>query len=180
MSFDWKGTIGKFAPTVATMLGTPLAGTVVSGLCSILGLEPTPENAQKTVEAFAAGQLTGDQLLKLKQLEADTQVKMQELGFKQISDLEKLAVDDRISAREREMKVQDKTPSIGFYVITAGFFGLLACMLFKVIPGGNERVLDVMIGSLGTAWVASCNYYYGTTRSSNEKNQMLFNSQPVK
>ena len=65
MSFDWKGTVGKVAPILAGILGTPAAGVAVSGLCSVLGLEPSPENAEKAATAIAAVQLNGDKLFQL-------------------------------------------------------------------------------------------------------------------
>lgn len=177
--FDWKGTIGKVVPWLAGMLGGPAAGVGAKLICDAVGLDPSPENAQKAAEMVAAGALTGDQFLALKKAEQEAQLKAQELGYQSIKDLEALVVDDRKDARNREIQIKDKTPAIGFYAITVGFFGLLGCMLFHVIPTGNERVLDVMVGSLGTAWIGAVNYYYGSSRSSQSKDQMIYNSTPT-
>jgi hypothetical protein len=122
---------------------------------------------------------TPDQLLALKNAEQDFQLQMTELGFKNVADLEKIAADDRASARDMQIQTRDHTPSVGFYLITAGFFGLLAMMLFHVIPQDNSRILDLMTGSLGTAWITAVSYFYGTTRSSGIKDQMLYNSTPA-
>ena len=69
MSFDWKGTIGSITPWIAGTLGGPAAGFAVKALCAATGMEPSLENAQKAAEQAAAGKLTGDQFLALKQAE---------------------------------------------------------------------------------------------------------------
>jgi len=179
MAFDWKGTIGAVAPVLAGMLGTPAAGVAVAGLCNALGLTPSAENAQAAAEKIAAGQLTGDQLIALRKAEAEAQLALQKAGLEYDLQEDTLVVRDRADARARQVALKDNTPAIGFYAITVGFFGLLICMLFHVIPQANERVLDVMVGSLGTAWIGAVNFYYGSTRGSQAKDQLLFQSQPV-
>ena len=179
MAFDWKGTIGSVAPMLAGIFGTPAAGLAVAALCKATGLEPSPENAQKAAEQFAAGQLSGDQLVALRKAEADLKVQMQKMGLEYDVQKDEIAFKDRDSARNREIQVRDYTPAIGFYLITAGFFGLIAALLKIQIPPDNKAVLYVMVGSLGTAWVGCTGYYYGTTKSSGLKDQMLFNSTPT-
>ena len=66
-TFDWKGTIGKVAPWIATALGGPAAGLAIDAVCKAAGLAPSLENAQKAAEMAAAGSLTGEQLLALRQ-----------------------------------------------------------------------------------------------------------------
>lgn len=177
--FDWKGTIGKVAPLLAGILGTPAAGVGVDALCKVFGLEPSPENAQKAAEQIAAGSLTGDQLIALRKAEYDAQLSLQKAGFDYDVQKDELTFKDRDSARNREIQVKDHTPAIGFYLITAGFFGLLAALLKWNVPEANKAVIYTMVGSLGTAWVACVGYYYGSSASSKAKDQMLFNSTPI-
>lgn len=89
------------------------------------------------------------------------------------SDMLKLEVSDRDSARKREMEVKDSTPSILAYSVTAGFFGLLGYMMVGTIPHANERILDLMLGSLGTVWVMQMSYYYGTSTGSQLKDKFI-------
>ena len=176
--FDWKGAIGTFAPKLAGLLGTPVAGIAVAGLCNILGLEPSPENAQKAAEQIAAGQLTGDQLIALKKLEADSVAQLQKMGLDYDLQTEQLVATDRASARQREMTVKDWTPKILAYGVTAGFFGLLAFMLKHEIPNSSKDVLNLMLGSLGTAWISIIAYYFGSSHTDADTKTMLYNSTP--
>ena len=182
MSFDWKGTIGSITPWIAGTLGGPAAGFAVKALCAATGMEPSLENAQKAAEQAAAGKLTGDQFLALKQAEAEIQLKMQEMGYKSVTDLEEIAFKDRDSARAREIQVHDKTPAILAYAITVGFFVVLGFILWRGLPDSEagKNVTLVLVGALGSAWSSGViGYYFGTSASSRSKDQMLYNSTPT-
>lgn len=84
-----------------------------------------------------------------------------------------LEANDRKSAREREMAVKDTTPRYGFYLLSFGFYGVLTYMLMYSLPPGSERVIDIMLGSLGTAWTSAVYYYYGTSHGSSEKTSII-------
>ena len=71
------------------------------------------------------------------------------------------------------MMVKDWTPSVLGYIVTVGFFGLLAYLATHDVPNTSERILDVMIGSLGTAWIGIINYYYGSSSGSSRKTELL-------
>ena len=88
--------IGSVAPTIASALGGPLAGTAVGALSH--ALFGTPDKPQAEVEQAVAS-ATPEQLLTIKQAEAEFAEKMKQLDV----DLAKLAVDDRNSARQREI-----------------------------------------------------------------------------
>ena len=68
----------------------------------------------------------------------------------------------------QDFQVKDKTPRIGFYAITAGFFGLVLFLLFRPIPEANKASVYTMLGALGTAWAGCVNYYYGSSSGSRE------------
>lgn len=87
--------------------------------------------------------------------------------------MEQTAEKDRESARQREVTVKDKTPANLAYFLTCGFFGLLAFMVSYPLPTGSERVIDMMLGSLGTAWLAAIYYYYGTSAGSDKKHDLI-------
>lgn len=57
--------------------------------------------------------------------------------------------------------------------VTIGFFGLLATMIFRVIPTENQQVVNIMIGSLGTAWISIVNYYFGSSAGSAAKSLII-------
>jgi hypothetical protein len=120
--------------------------------------------------AQAAANATPEQLLALKKAEQDFAVRMRELDI----DLERIANEDRNSARDREIKTKDWTPRILAGLITFGYFGVLFFMLLNGLPttGGSEAML-VMLGTLGTAWGGVVAYYFGSSAGSREKTEAM-------
>ncbi len=185
MSFDWKATIGTVAPALAGIFGTPVAGLAVGALCKAFGLEPSPENAAAIAQKAQDGTLSGADWAKIKQAEIDVKVTLRKMDLDYDLESERITANDRDSARKREMVVRDKTPAIGFYVLSIGFFGLIAffcgsAMKPELKP--NPEVMDIlkiMVGVLGGAWMSSVNYYYGSTKGSQDDKIMLHNSTPI-
>jgi len=180
---DLKPWLGKIAPMLGATLGGPLGAAAGAVVGKALGVEdPTPEKVMKTI---TDGNLTPEQMTSLQLAELAHAEKMAELGFKNVQDLAELEFKDRDSARNREIQVKDKTPSIGFYLLTTGFYGLIAffclCALKPDLKPNAEvmDILKIMVGSLGTAWIGSVNYYYGSTSGSRSKDLLLHNSTPV-
>jgi hypothetical protein len=118
----------------------------------------------------AAAKATPEQLLALKKAEQDFAVQMRELDV----DLERIANEDRNSARDREIKTKDLTPRLLAGSITLGYFGVLFFMLLNGLPttGGSEAML-VMLGTLGTAWGGVVAYYFGSSAGSKEKTDAM-------
>lgn len=161
---DWKETLAKVAPTVATILGGPFAGVATQALASALGADPA--SVQKIVES---GQMTGEQLAAIRKAELDLQGQLEAQGVQ----LEQIAANDRDSARKREEVVKDATPRYLAYLVTLGFFGLLAFLATNALPKGSEGILDVMVGSLGTSWVGIVTYYFGSSAGSERKTDLI-------
>lgn len=166
MNATWKNIIGTVAPTLATALGGPLAGMATKALsASLLG---KPESTEKEIgDAIAAAGPA--ELLKLKELEQSFQAEMKKLDI----DLEKIASDDRSSARQREMAVKDKTPAVIATVSFIGFFGILAALMFVDIKPGAKDALMIMLGALGGIVTSITAYYYGSSAGSAAKSKAI-------
>lgn len=57
--------------------------------------------------------------------------------------------------------------------VTVGFFGLLGYMLKYSVPQSNERIMDILLGSLGTAWITMVSFYFGSSKGSEDKQKQL-------
>jgi len=182
-TFDWKTTIGKVAPWLATALGGPAAGLAIGALCKVAGLEPSLENAQKAALQAAEGSLTGEQFLALRQSEAAFKLHMAELGYKQITDLEGIAFKDRDSARQREIQTKDSwTPrllaafvvicwfSISFYLVS---HAILKPGTTSALDSNMEPMLMRLLGTLDAALTFVLAYYFGSSASSSHKDSII-------
>ena len=152
-------------PTIASALGGPFAGLAAGFIASKLGLE------DKTVDSIS-GLISGaspEDMVKIKEIDADLKKYFAGLGLKE-TELENA---DRNSARQREMTVQDWTPRILSYLITLGFFGVVAYLIRYGKPEFGSDVLLVLVGSLGTAWTGIISYYFGSSKGSEEKTRLL-------
>ncbi len=80
-------------------------------------------------------------------------------------------VENQISARNLAIATKSKVPEFLSVVITLGFFSVLGYMLLNDSKP-NETLL-IMLGSLGTAWVAIVNYWFGSSSGSAYKSEIL-------
>ena len=164
---DW---LKQIAPTIATAFGGPLAGMAVSAISKALGVEP-----DKVQDMISSNKLSAEQIAQLKIAEIELQKQAQELGL----NFEKLAVDDRKSARDMQAATRSMVPPILATVVTVGFFGILGMMLTGKVDSNNPALM-MMLGSLGTAWTGIIAYYFGSSAGSQAKTDLLSKAQPIK
>lgn len=169
MSLDWKSLVSSVAPMLGGALGGPLGAAAVETIANALGLS---DKTEATVKQALSG-VTPDQMLAVKNADNDFTAKMAELGFKNVQDLEALAASDRNSARQREEVVKDNTPRVLAYLITLGFFGMLAFMLFSSVPQGSRDLLNILMGALASGWISVTAYYFGSSSGSAAKTDLL-------
>ena len=108
-----------------------------------------------------------------KDYELELQKQANELGL----DFEKLAVDDRKSARDMQATTKSSIPAILAIGVTVGFFGILIGLMTDNITKSDALLL--MLGSLGTAWTAIISFYFGSSASSQNKDEMIHRSTPI-
>lgn len=184
---QWKdivGDIAKFAPVAGTIVGGPAGaavGMVGSLIAHALGVDATPDAVQSAIATDPQA------ALKLRELELNNAVQLQQLAITQ--EQNRLAAEtatyqaeiaDRDSARKREEAVKDWTPSVMAYLVTLGFFSVLGFLLYYGKPAAGGDALLVMLGALGTAWTAIISYYYGSSKGSDRKTELLASSVPAK
>jgi len=173
---DWKNTLAKLAPTVATALGGPLAGTAISALGELLGItNATPESI---ADAVSSGSLTPQQITDLKQLELKYQSEEKERGFR----YEELAFKDRDSARQANVAsgIQKElfNMSVILLIVT---LGTEIWVLFNGYPDAlPEIIVGRVLGLMDAVAMMVLAYWYGTTNGSAQKNTLLANSEPPK
>jgi len=160
----------QIAPTIATAMGGPLAGMAVSAISKAIGVD------EKDVgDLINNNKLTAEQIAQVKLAEIELQKQAQELGL----NFEKLAVDDRKSAREMQATTRSIVPPALAAIVTFGFFGILVMMLLDKVDSNNPAIL-MMLGSLGTAWTGIIAYYFGSSAGSQAKTDLLSKAPAIK
>jgi len=163
--------LSSVAPSIATALGGPLAGLGVKALSkALLGAEDFSEEAVMDAMATASP----EQLAAVKKIDADFKVQMKALDI----DLERIAVDDRKSARDMQKETRDWIPRALAVSVTAGFFAILIYMLVYGLPTTGNEALLLLLGALQTAWGGIIAFYFGSSSGSQKKDAMIYNSTP--
>lgn len=171
---NWKNLISTVAPWIGTALGGPLSGMAVKAVASALGLS---EQTEKAIQSAIIG-ATPEQVLAIKRADQDFALQMQELGFQNVQALEKIAADDRSSARQREMSVRDNTPRVLAYAYTLGYFIILIAIVKFGIPAEVKDTIMTLLGILSTVQVGITTYYFGSSAGSSRKTEIM--SQSIK
>lgn len=157
MGFDWKSTLGAIAPTIATALGGPLAGVATKYVAGkLLGDEDAD------IESILQSP-TPDQLIALKTIDAEFKKFCLDNKLK----LETAEIADKQNARvENKHSIMPAILSIGLTIV----IGLIVCALFYVEPPeGSREVLYMLLGAAVREWAGAMQFWFGTTRSSQQK-----------
>jgi len=168
MSFDWKGIVSSIAPAIGTAIGGPFGGMAAKAALSALGIDAKDGQEEQQLQQAVAG-ASPEQLLALKKADQEFSKAMRELDV----DLERIASTDRASARQREIALKDNAPKLLATVIVGGFFSTLYVIAFVPLPEGAQQPVNILLGALTAMLTQVGNYYFGSSRGSERKNEML-------
>jgi len=166
MNFDWKATLAKVAPVIATALGGPLAGVAVKVASDALGIEP---NEDALAQAVASGD--PNILLKLKEADNTFRVEMRRLGVKE----KEIAAQDRASARQ----MAASTTLLPQVALATVFLAGFVAVLYAVFTGGavlEDRLLNIamfLLGILSAGISQIMNFFFGSSEGSKSKTAIL-------
>lgn len=169
-------SLAKWISDIAPVLGSAVggkAGELVGNIAksAIVELFDLPEDAGED-QIIAALKANPEIALKLKEAELNFLAKMEAAKI----DWEKIASDDRDSARKRQMAIKDKTPSILGGLLIAGFFGVLYFILTEQLPQGTDKMLvGALLGTLGTMSTQVVNFFFGSSSGSKQKTKIIGN-----
>lgn len=154
------GVLKVVAPTVATVLGGPLAGTAVNALVSGLGL---PADTTKAALATALLSATPDQLLAIKKVENDFAVSMKQLELS----MDELSVKDTASARSQTVALAgDHSPlAYGALLVSMVVMALYAAVVMGWAPHPDDGDRQLLY----TALTLTLGYWLGSSVGSARK-----------
>ncbi len=152
-----KGVIGAVAPTLGTALGGPMGGMAANLVSQALGCKNTPKDIEKAVQ-----NATPEQLVELKKLDNDFEVKMKELDV----DLFALETADIQNARSTFSK--DWTARIIGIAVIGGFMGYIFLVTIQPPEQNSEALINLVLGYLGGLASAIISFYFGASHSSDD------------
>lgn len=184
MSLDLKSLLVNVAPTLASMIGSPFAGMAVSALESAFGL--TAGAGQDGItQVIQTGGMTPDIIANVRLADQ----KHAEILAQQNIDIKKMNADynlamvqadvaDRQGARVLQTSTKSiVVPTLAF-VIVGAFVAMTASTL-----AGYSHVEGALAGTLVGYLSAKCEqviaFYFGSSKSSQNKDEMLYNSTPT-
>ena len=162
--------LAQIAPGIATALGGPLAGLAVTAVAKALNIDE--KDVQSTIES---GKLTADQLSSLKQAELELQAKAQELGL----NFEKLATDDRKSARDMQVATNSFVPPLLSVLVVTAWAIIQYFLLTHMIAQEMRELIARVLGTLDSALMLVLSFYFGSSSGSRQKDEMLWKSTPT-
>lgn len=170
--FDWKKIVGTVAPAVASAFGTPAMGVAVAALSNVI-FGRVDASAEDVAGAIANGQLTGEQLVAIRQADNDFKVKMGQMGL----DLQKLELDteqaylkDVQDARARQVATKDYMPQVIFFILLSVYV-LEVCLFFFGQMPSDEFVRALMTRAFSTVEIGltgAIAYFIGSSRGSKQ------------
>ena len=64
-------------------------------------------------------------------------------------------------------------------LIIVGFFFILTLLLYAVVPQENKDLLNLVVGALIGSFATIVSYYFGSSKGSSEKTDIISKSPPV-
>lgn len=167
--------LGHHIAQSAPLLGSALAGPGGAAVGSLIAAKFGGDvHAPDALHALIMAD--PEAALKLKQMESDHEVALQRLTLQAATDQVQAILNDRGSARQREVAVsstpiaaRDRTPAILAYGLMGGLFATLAFLFCGAVPEANASMILGIISSLTTVWVGAMAYYHGSSIGSREK-----------
>jgi len=159
-----KKIVGTVSPLLGGALGGPLGGLAGSMIQKALGVD-SEEAAVAMLES------NPDSLLKLKQVEADLEVRMKELGITE----QQVHADDRDSARSMA-KERGVLPQVILSVAySVGYFAVMFMFMTGklAVNAEHEVMFGGLLGILSTAQIQIMNFWFGSSAGSKAKTQAM-------
>ena len=147
-----KNIVGAVAPTLGTALGGPMGGMAANMIADVLGVPNNPKSIEK-----AMAEATPEQMLELKKVEQDFEVKMKELDV----DVFKLETADIQDARGKFSK--DWTARIMGMATVGGFLSYIFLITLQPPEANSEALVNLILGYLGGLASAIVSFYFGAS-----------------
>lgn len=161
-------------PMLGSALGGPFGGIAAGFIAEKLGLEGKTVDA--VTKALSDNKMTADQVTAIRLAEIDF---TKFLAQNEITK-DQLDTQNTADARAMQIAVKSHTPDILAVIIVTGFFGILLAMMMGLLTVSDQQALLILLGSLSAGFGAVLNFFFGSSRGSQNKDVLLASSTPAK
>jgi len=178
---DWTKVVDLVktsAPILGTVIGGPAGGAIgglASGAISLVASAFGVEDVENPEVIYNAIKADPDAIVKLKQIELENKVELAKLALQSNQSY----ILDTQNARGREVELTKATgkKEINLYVlawlVVSGFFLLTTALVFITLPKDSSGVVFMLFGGLVAGFTQVMNYFFGTSKSSGDKTNLL-------
>lgn len=168
---DW---LKALVPALGTALGGPLGGAAASFIAEKLGI--STNTIEAVTDVLSSTTLSPEAIVALKLAEIDFK------KFLEINkiDLARLDVANTQGARDMQVATRSLTPDILAGIVVTGFFTILILMMIGLLTVSDQQALLILLGSLSAGFGAVLNFFFGSSRSSQNKDILIASSTTTK
>lgn len=164
---DW---LKALVPALGSALGGPLGGAAASFIAEKLGI--STDTIEAVTEVLSSTKLSPDDIVALKLAEIDFKKFLETNKI----DLARLDVANTQGARDMQVAVRSYTPDILAGIVVTGFFTILILMMIGLLTVSDQQALLILLGSLSAGFGAVLNFFFGSSRSSQNKDVIIASS----
>ena len=174
---DWK-ELGRKIAGAAPLLGGIIGGPAGAGVGQVVNLVAGALGMAPDTSADAIAQrldMDPEALLKLRELESTHAEQLARIALEQA----RLELADRADARAREIEITRTTGRRDYqlyilaWLVVVGFGSLCGLLMRWTVPEGSNEVVFMLFGSLASGFTLVLQYFFGSSRSSQDKTQLL-------
>ncbi len=163
----FKDVVSSVLPFIGSLIGGPFGGKAASMLAEVI----TGNSSSSEEEIMAKITNANPELIaKLRRIDIDFKKHIIDADIETIQ----ISALDRANARKKEIMTSDKMPAILSLILSASMISIIATLMFHSMPEESRQVVNILTGSVGTAWLQSVTYYFGTNKSSQNKTEMIY------
>ncbi len=149
--------IAGYAPLLGGVIGGPAGGAIGSIVASVFGVQNKPDAILEAVKADP------EAAIKLRMIELDNKAELQKIAV----ELAKSEILDKQNARKENK--HSVVPAMLSAVLSMVIVVIIYLLFYTPVPVGSKDVLFMLLGVVVKEWGNAMQYWFGTTRSSENK-----------
>lgn len=154
---DLGKTVAGFAPLLGSVVGGPAGGAIGSVIASAFGVENKPQAIADAVKNDP------EAAVKLRKIELDNKSDLERIAM----ELAKAEIADKQNARVEHK--HSYMPSVLSFMLSIVIIGIIYLLFYTPVPPESKDVLFVILGAVMKEWGSAMQFWFGTTRSSANK-----------